>query len=272
MNDKAVILWITKKACPEGRGDASSSFKDEIEKQAELQVILLTPPSDLLDLPQLITLNHANAVIIEQDLAQEVAYMGIDAFELLQNALPSLPLYVLTESLPGPELSDLPTGQLIRLDDFFAHQAARRAFLLQLVQAARSHQECQKEEQKRQRLLRELWAKNGITQEVVNNLAQLHFEADKAIEQVIWIPNGKEEEQVRLLEVNRTTIPNEHVLVFHFGPSFDIPFRQLIADVTPNEWKQIQGGKLPLPKGWNLKTAQVFQRPEYAWKGKQGVG
>ncbi|MGB0386942.1 MAG: hypothetical protein ACPGWR_19175 [Ardenticatenaceae bacterium] len=266
MNDKAVILWITKK-------DASSPFKDEMEKQAQLQVILLTPPSDLLDLPQLITLNHADAVIIEQDLPQEVDYMGIDAFELLQNALPSLPLYVLTESLPGPELNELPTGQLIRIDDFFAHEAARRAFFFQLVQAAQNHQQQQKEEQNQQRLLQELWAKNGITQEVVNNLAQLHFEADRAIEQVIWIPNGKEEEeQVRLLEVNRTTIPSEHVLVFHFAPSLDIPFRQAIADVTPAEWKQIQSGKLSLPKGWNLKTAEVFQRPEYAWKGKQGVG
>lgn len=266
MNDKAVILWITKK-------HASSSFKYEIEKQAELQVIVLTPPSDLLDLPQLITQHHADAVIIEQDLSQEVAYMGIDAFELLQNALPSLPLYVLTESLPGPELNELPTGQLIRIDDFFAHEAARRAFLQQLVQAAQSHQQSQKEEQNRKRLLQELWAKNGITQEVVNNLAQLHFDADSAIEQLIWIPNGKEEEeQVRLLEVNRTTIPSEHVLVFHFAPSLDIPFRQLIADVTPTEWKKIQSGTRPLPEGWNLKTAQVFQRPKQARKGKQGVG
>lgn len=80
------------------------------------------------------------------------------------------------------------------------------------------------------------------------------------------MPNGNQK-QVCLLEVNRTTIPSEHVLVFHFAPSEDVPFQQLIADVTPTEWKQIESGTHPLPQGWNLNTAQVFKRSEYALKG-----
>lgn len=93
--------------------------------------MLVAPSTELLDLPLLITQHHADAVIIEQDLQShsEVTYMGIDAFEFLQNALPGLPLYVLTESAPSPELNELPTGQLIRKDDFFAYDAFRHGFL-----------------------------------------------------------------------------------------------------------------------------------------------
>lgn len=266
MNDKANILFIANT-------DTYDSFRAEIERQPNLQVKVVAPPAELLDLPLFVTQHQADAVIVEQNLPShsEVAYMGIDAFDLLQNALPSLPLYVLTESTPSHDLNELPTGQLVRKDDFLGNATFRETFLQQLAQVAEQHRRAKKEEQDEKDLLQALWVKNGITQEVVNTLAQLHFKADRALEQIIWLPNGKENE-VRLLEVNRTMIPSQKVLVFHFAPSFDIPFQQSIADVTPTEWRQIQNGILPLPDGWDLKTAHAFQRPQYVWKGKQGVG
>jgi hypothetical protein len=266
MNNQAVILFIAKT-------DTIEPFRAEIERRPNLQVKVIAPPPELFDLPLLITQHQADVVIVEQNLPShsEVTYMGIDVFELLQNALPSQPLYVLTESTPSSELNELPTGQLIRKDDFLGNDAFRQAFLQQIAQVAQHHRQAQFDSQDGKHLLQELWAKNGITQEVVNTLAQLHFKADRAIEKIIWMPNGKDNE-VRLLEVNRTTIPSKKVLVFHFAPSSEIPFQQSIADVTPIEWKQIHSGTLSLPEGWNLKTAHAFQRSQEVWKGKQSVG
>ncbi len=89
------------------------------------------------------------------------------------------------------------------------------------------------------------------------------------IEQIIWMAPLADgfEKGVRLLGINRTTIPSGSVLVFPFAPSEDIPFQQLIADVTPREWKQIQSGKLPLPEGWDMKAAQVLQRSAQLLRG-----
>jgi len=261
MNDKPVILLI------EDSPDAAEEFKDEIKKQIDLQVIVAAPPTNLLELPLLITEHHADAVILDHILQghSDVTYMGIDAYELLQNSIPSLPLYIVTEYAPGPELNELPTGYLIRKRDFFEDERFQKTRLQELYQATQSYRQGQKELGERERVLRELWAKSGITQELVNCLAELHFEADNAIEQIIWVAHEKE---IRLLEVNRTAIPSGTVLVFRFAPSEDLPFPIFIADVTPLEWEQIQRGQIPLPEGWDLATAQIFQRFEHSLKGK----
>jgi hypothetical protein len=151
----------------------------------------------------------------------------------------------------------LPTGNLIRRNDFFDDQVFQKTRLQELYQAIQSYRQGQKEGQERKRILRELWHKAGITGEAVRNLAQLHFEADHGIEKIIWIPHEKE---IRLLEVNRTAIPSGNVLVFPFAPSFELPFAMLIADITPIEWKQLQHYKIPLPEGWDLETAHIFRR------------
>ena len=97
MNDKPVILLV------EDSPDAASEFRDEIKKQIDLQVIVAAPPTNLLELPLLISTHHANAVILDHILQEhsDVTYMGIDAYELLRNAIPSLPLY------PSPRITCL---------------------------------------------------------------------------------------------------------------------------------------------------------------------
>jgi len=258
MNEKAVLLLI------EDKQDAS--FKEKVEEHIDFKVRQAKPPKIIMDLHPLVIEQKADAVVLDQVLQHnsEATYMGSDAFEFLQNSFPSLPLYILTNRPPGPELNELRIVNLIRRDDFFNDQAFQKSRLEQLDQAIESYRQGQKEDQERKGILRELWHKAGITQEAVSYLAQLHFESDRGIEQIIWIPHEKE---IRLLEVNRTAIPSRNVLVFPFAPSFDVPFPMLIADITPTEWKQIQHYKIPLPEGWELETAQIFQRIEYSVKG-----
>jgi len=81
---------------------------------------------------------------------------------------------------------------------------------------------------------------------VANQLARSHFEIEEAIDQIIWLRDGDEHE-IRLIEVNRNTFPTGSVEVFYFAPSPDVPFPVRVADVTPQEWKQVQNGRICLP-------------------------
>jgi hypothetical protein len=132
MHDKFLILLI------EDDLEASQDFKDEVEKPLDSPVMVVAPPTDMLELARLITTHlpdAPDAVIIDQLLQEysDVTYIGIDAFEFLQNPFPSLPLYVLTDTPPGPELKELPTGNLIRTGDFLEHEAFREAFLQEFL-------------------------------------------------------------------------------------------------------------------------------------------
>lgn len=62
-------------------------------------------------------------------------------------------------------------------------------------------------------------------------------------------PSGK---NVRLLEVTGRTVPSDPVIAIPFAPSKTFPFRSLIVQVTPAEWKRIRSGDMTLPEGWNL--------------------
>lgn len=49
-------------------------------------------------------------------------------------------------------------------------------------------------------------------------------------------------QEIRLIEINRSTLPTRSVEVLYFAPSQDVPFPVRIADVTPQEWEQVQRG------------------------------
>ena len=95
---------------------------------------------------------------------------------------------------------------------------------------------------------------------IVNQLIQSNFEIEEDIDQIIWIRNGDERE-IRLIEVNRATFPTESVEAFCFAPSSDVPIPVRVADVTPQEWERVRNRQIPLPRGWTLERAKVFQRP-----------
>jgi len=98
-------------------------------------------------------------------------------------------------------------------------------------------------------------------EELVLRLTRKHFELEKGIERIIWFKDGLQEE-VRLLEVNRDTLPAGKIMTFYQRPSWEFPLPLWLADATPVEWEKVKGGEIFLPEGWSLHNAQIIERVE----------
>ena len=96
-------------------------------------------------------------------------------------------------------------------------------------------------------------------EKVVRQLVQSHFEIEPSIDEIVWLRDEKKQE-ICLIEINSDTLPIGSVEVFSFAPTQDVPFPVRIADITPQEWKQVQSGNIPLPSGWTLRQIQIFRR------------
>ena len=82
-------------------------------------------------------------------------------------------------------------------------------------------------------------------------LARQHLRFDSRLTQVVYLPTGAPEDEVRLLEVNTGLYPEpgSPIVPVETTPAVtERPFRVWVADVTPDEWNQIQAkpGLLPL--------------------------
>jgi hypothetical protein len=98
-------------------------------------------------------------------------------------------------------------------------------------------------------------------------LVEHHFAVQPELNVVYRIVNDNEaspDEPIKLLEVNGATLATGSVEVFGFGPSRDLPFSVQIAEVTPGEFEQFRGNPQSLPRGWDLSSAEVFERPRAA--------
>ncbi len=94
-------------------------------------------------------------------------------------------------------------------------------------------------------------------------LARQHLGFDSRLMEIVYLPAGSPEDQVRLLEVNTGLYPDPDspIVPIETTPAVtDLPFRVLIADVTPDEWKQIQTNRGLLPAGWSLEGRQTTRR------------
>lgn len=263
MEGKPIILLV------EDDLDCASDYKEDIEALIDVTVIAVAPPVDLLDLIALVNELNASAVILDERLQQlsDATYAGIDAFGYLRSAFPRLPVDILTAYPPGLELKGrgLHVENLVRKRDLDEDEEFKRSYLQELYQRIGRYRQRQDE---RHELMT---ASDTVTKEFVESLAQLHFEADDGIEQIIWVRSGDEKE-ICLIEVNRTALPTESIQVFRFAPSEDVPFRIFIADVRPTEWERIQSGDIPLPEGWALEEAQIFRRSEVLPERREDVG
>lgn len=88
-------------------------------------------------------------------------------------------------------------------------------------------------------------------EEAVDVLARSHAsELGNGVQIFAFADPAKE--QVRLLEVTDQTLPSGTVVPIGFGRAPSFPFRSQVAQVTPEEWKQIERGAIGLPAGWDL--------------------
>jgi hypothetical protein len=84
-------------------------------------------------------------------------------------------------------------------------------------------------------------------------LARRHYEIEPGISRVIRLMGANErdpKEPIKLLEVNRNTIP-AGIVPLHFGPH-GIRFATVIVEITPREFEEVRKGFLRLPEGWTM--------------------
>jgi hypothetical protein len=103
-------------------------------------------------------------------------------------------------------------------------------------------------------------SKDAVAQELV----RIHFSVEPALSRIYRIRSEREDEPgepIKLLEVNANTVATGSVDTFTFAPTKEVPVATVIAEVTPEEHKQLEEGKLRLPGGWSLQGAETFERP-----------
>ena len=94
-------------------------------------------------------------------------------------------------------------------------------------------------------------------------LARQHLRFDSRLTQIIYLPAGAPDDEVRLLEVNTGLYPEpgSPIISVETTPAVtDFPFRVRVADVTPDEWQQIQTDAKLLPAGWGLEGNRITRR------------
>lgn len=96
-------------------------------------------------------------------------------------------------------------------------------------------------------------------------LIQWHFTVEPELREVYRIvmdDDGSQEGPIRLLEVNAATVPTGSIEPFGFSPTEEIPFRTVIAEITPEELESVRSNPEVLPEGWSLSRAERFVRPK----------
>ena len=91
-------------------------------------------------------------------------------------------------------------------------------------------------------------------EDAVDVLVEAHAE-DTLPPLEIWVFPDADRMVVRLLEVTDAVPYMGEVWPIALLPGADFPFSSQIAQVTPEEWKAVLDGDLPLPLGWVLTTA-----------------
>jgi len=93
-----------------------------------------------------------------------------------------------------------------------------------------------------------------------------HFRVEPELQRVFILRSGVDtspDAPIRLLEVNAATPATGSIEPFGFSPTDDVPFRTVIAEITPEEYEQLRSDPSALkhPPGWELPYAEEITRP-----------
>lgn len=100
--------------------------------------------------------------------------------------------------------------------------------------------------------------------ECAERIIERDFSLEPEVTEIYRIIAPDEEdprEPIKLLEVSGTTLQAGRVMPYAFGPMEGRPYSTVVADVTPGEMRRIVRGEIPLPDGWDLRTAVRYQSP-----------
>ena len=93
-------------------------------------------------------------------------------------------------------------------------------------------------------------------------LATIHGDTEESILKVVRLRGDREgdpNEPIKLLELNRNTVPSGIVPIF-FGPSGELPFSSVVVELTEPEFERVERRELSLPDNWRLGEV-LFSRP-----------
>ncbi|HRX84663.1 MAG TPA: hypothetical protein P5572_06540 [Phycisphaerae bacterium] len=97
---------------------------------------------------------------------------------------------------------------------------------------------------------------NGTKEATARQLADAHLRVDGGLLRVIRLraPDEQEarlEEPVKLLEINADT-PLNGIVPVYFGadPSHGIAHASVVVEIAPEEFVELEAGRLKLPDGW----------------------
>ncbi len=262
MSDKPTILLV------EDDIETATDFIDDIQTNIDVTIKHVVPPKNIFALADIVKNNNVKAVILDEvfQTHSEVTYMGIDASEYLKDLYPNLPIDILTDFPPGPEFQGRRVGleNFYRKGDFEKNDGYRKKYFARLLNKVEIYQSQLNNQQDQILSLREMIDAGEINTEIVTEdlmikLKDIYFDSDPAIESIIWFYDDNPKE-VWILIVTRTAISTESVDVFKLNPSEEVPFTQLITEVTPKEWEQIQNGKIKLPETWTIEKSKLFSK------------
>lgn len=101
--------------------------------------------------------------------------------------------------------------------------------------------------------------KDAIAADLIN----WHFKVEPGLVLVYRVISENEsdpDEPIRLLEVNTSTVATGSFDAFGFAPTSEVPYRTVIAEVTPDEFTELRkAGKIP--PGWDIASAKQYFRP-----------
>ncbi len=88
-------------------------------------------------------------------------------------------------------------------------------------------------------------------------LAAAHRKEDPATTEIYLIPDDQFVD-VRLLEVSGSAPTSGDVLPFQFvaRPDLGVNFTSTVVLLSPDEWRDVQDGKLTLPDGWDVASRE----------------
>jgi hypothetical protein len=94
--------------------------------------------------------------------------------------------------------------------------------------------------------------------------AKKHLKTDPGIREVLYLPKGSPEREIRLLEINdlmaeRSEDPLEPI---DFGVDIGEADSHtlFVVDVTPAQWQRIISKQIQLPPNWSLEDPVRFAR------------
>lgn len=95
-------------------------------------------------------------------------------------------------------------------------------------------------------------------EQAARGLAEMHKKNDPETMEVHYFPTIGED--ICIVEITEAVGPTDppEILPLRFAamPEHDIPFRNVVILLHPEEWKQVLDGKARLPNGWNLNESK----------------